>query len=1345
MNVYRFLIGLLLAGTLFRTAPVQARLRHPATGEKVPVVANRGLDFVENKGQWNQQARFKAQIAGGVFFLTDEAMVYNFADMEEWHRVYDTVPERRPTSLHQHAYKVHFAGCNNNAMYLREEKRSYYHNYFKGRDTSRWKGHVGVSGRIVRKQLYQGIDLAVYSKDNRLKYDFLVSAGADAGQISLVYEGVQPEITAEGHLRIQTSVNEITEQAPYCYQVVNGEKQIIPSAYRLQGNTLTIVFPEGYHTQLPLVIDPELVFASYSGAQVPAGAALLRPIGVHATTYDALGRLYAAINIAEAGWPVTTGAFQTTNADFDDVAINVYNATGSSLVYATYFGGELQEHPLSMIVNPQGELILAGSTNSEDDFPVTPGCFDASFNGPGPVGLVPSPSGDIFIAHFNATGSALLGATYLGGTASELIPSSNNMNTMFAEHLPGYVDVVMCPLELTLDPQGNIWLIANTASTDFPVTANAQQPAFAGGITDAVLCKISPDCSQLLYSSFLGGSLGDIGYGIQRNVNGNLVICGGTQSTNFPVTPGALHTVAPGGGFDGFVCVINPANGMILQSTYMGTSGKDQTTLIQLDPAGNIYTAGVSYGNYPVSPGAYALPQGLIFLDKLNSNLTSSLVSTRLGLSLLSRPVGMAFTSCKQLLIGTYSALPPNSNTMPVTQNALATIPRRFWFATLTEDFSTLSYASYFGSDMTTQVNGLMPSDIFLTGIHRYDPRGTLYQSVTTSNAGFPTTPGCFMPTSPLVGFPPMSQQLDLGVFKINFGISSNFSLVNGNDSGCAPYTVQFENNASGASTYTWDFGDGSAQSNLATPPPHTYTIPGTYTVTLIVTNDSTCTKADTAFTDITVLTVTQPDISLQDTILCNPLQAMNIGVQINNPNPNFAIAWGPANALLSPSNQQNITVNPFLSNIFYVTVTDDAGGICTATASDTMHIDMAPVNLDILTPDTTVCQGTTLPISATGNPNYSFRWIPGTGMNDSTILEPVITVNEPEVYVLTATYPGCPDTSLLLSIGMEITPQVALGPDKIVCQWVPVALESLITPFNNSYLFQWTPATPNLSSPNEPNTYFPADSSVGYTLTVQTPFGCTGKDSIYVTVIPGGFGGITADTGYCPGDSVLLQATGGSTYSWTPAYGLNDTTIAGPVAIPPTTASYTVYITNQYGCVDTERVNIQVYPNAVLAIPDSITVYPGEQYHLEPGTNCLYFSWFPPSGISGTQLSDPLFNPEVRTRYFVTATTEHGCSVRDSIDVLVKETVMDIPNAFAPSGTNSLFRPSIRGIAQLKEFSIFNRWGNKVYSSRNIQEGWDGTYNGKPQPIGVYVYYIDAVTDSGRPFQRRGNVTLIR
>jgi gliding motility-associated-like protein len=125
----------------------------------------------------------------------------------------------------------------------------------------------------------------------------------------------------------------------------------------------------------------------------------------------------------------------------------------------------------------------------------------------------------------------------------------------------------------------------------------------------------------------------------------------------------------------------------------------------------------------------------------------------------------------------------------------------------------------------------------------------------------------------------------------------------------------------------------------------------------------------------------------------------------------------------------------------------------------------------------------------------------------------------------------------------------------------------------------------------------------------------------------------------------------------------------------------------------------------------------------------------------------NPIATPEVSTKYVVRAATENGCKAVDSINVIVDyETLIDLPNAFSPgSGVNNEFKIIKRGIANLNYFRIFNRWGNMVFETTNIDEGWDGTYKGVPQNIGVFVYQVQAVTQSGKIFTKQGNVTLLR
>lgn len=1319
---------------LLVSVAASARTKHESNGARFfEDHTPKSIELIENKGQWVQEAKFKADVPGGVMFLTDKGFVYNYVSQEDMHELHELTDHGGDLSsqiIHLHAYKVNFEGANAHPTYVKENKKPGYNNYFIGNDPSKWASNVGLFGKVLQKDLYPGVDLALYGKEQSVKYDLIVAPGADPSKIVLTFDGVKPQLTPEGHIKVKTSVNEVVEQAPYTYQVIGGVKKEVRSAYKLQNNKLSFSFPDGYNSNYELVIDPTLVFATFSGA-VGGGSGFYG----FSTTYDEDGSAYAGCGAYGAGWPVTTGAYQSnySGAGFVRVVgINKYNATGTNRIYSTYYGGAGPDYVHTMKVNAQGELIIAGSTQS-NNLPMLTTAFDNTLGG----------QSDIFVAHFNSTGTALLGATYLGGNS--LDPIGFGFTGAFAgADISGQNST--SPVEINTDAAGNIWVVSNTSSTDFPVTANAQQSTLAGGtLRDGVICKLNPTCSNLLYSSYFGGT-GDEGiFSIDFNAAGNLVIAGATSSADFPTTAGAKTTVAPGN-LDGFVSIINSATGAILQSTYMGTAGNDQVIGVQVDKSGNIFAFGRTDGAYPVSTGVYSVAGGDVFIDRLTPTLSASQLSTRVGSATGVRffPDGYLVDICGNTYITGLQA----SNGMPTTPDAASTngaLP--FWFCVLTPNFQSLLYGSYFGA----------AGDHVHVGTNRLDPNGVVYHSICNGNNnvgtggtwGNPTliTPGAWGPVN-------QSAQQDIVTFKFDFeatGVVSNFkldTLISKNDTGCVPYTIKMVNQTNNPSattptTYIWDFGDGSA-TTTATNPSHTYTTTGTFTITLYAHNDSTCVTDDTTYMQITVLKTELPDIVVRDTTLCSNQQSIPISVQINNPSPNNTILWQPGTGILSNPTLPQITVDPALNNLYYVTVKDTIPGICGFSSTDTVHIDLAPRQLDIINNDTVVCEGAVVPLTVIGTPGYTYKWTPSTGVNDTTLLSPTITINQPNIYTIRASYPGCPDTLASINIGMHYIPTLELGPNKTACQWTDVAFESVVTPYRPDYIYQWTPSA-GLSNPTGPNAGLMADTSGTWYLDVKTPIGCAARDSIKLTVYPGNFGAAATDTGYCPPSEVQLWATGGVSYSWTPAYGLSDTAIANPVASPATTTDYTVYIKDIHNCLDTQKLTVTVYPLGILSLPDSVNIYPGEAYAVEPGTNALYFQWFPTSGVSNANIANPTLSPEVRTRYFVTARTEHGCVVTDSMDVLVKETELDMPNAFAPNGTNNVFKPTKRGIAQLKSFTIFNRWGNKVYSSTNIDEGWDGTYNGTNQPMGVYMYILEAVTDKGKPFTKQGNVTLIR
>lgn len=237
-------------------------------------------------------------------------------------------------------------------------------------------------------------------------------------------------------------------------------------------------------------------------------------------------------------------------------------------------------------------------------------------------------------------------------------------------------------------------------------------------------------------------------------------------------------------------------------------------------------------------------------------------------------------------------------------------------------------------------------------------------------------------------------------------------------------------------------------------------------------------------------------------------------------------------------------------------------------------------------------------------------------------------------------------------------------------------------------------------------------------------------------------------DTGICPHDTITLHATGGVVYRWSPdskTY-ISDTTIADPKVCPPTDWNYIVYGENTSGCFDTATAHIKVYPNAVIQLPDSIILYYGESYLFKPGTNCITFNWFPPQGLSADDISDPVASPEANTEYIVTGTTENGCTVKQIVNVYRDDDVLlTLPNAFAPgNGPNNLLKPIYKGNVTLDYLRIFNRWGQMVYESSDLNAGWDGAWHGTPQ-AGVFVYIMQAHTADGKILSKQGNVTIIR
>ncbi len=427
------------------------------------------------------------------------------------------------------------------------------------------------------------------------------------------------------------------------------------------------------------------------------------------------------------------------------------------------------------------------------------------------------------------------------------------------------------------------------------------------------------------------------------------------------------------------------------------------------------------------------------------------------------------------------------------------------------------------------------------------------------------------------------------------------------------------------------------------------------------------------------------------------------------------------------------------------VAIAPNAAG---CTSFGVVNLLVTPNSISVDPADTIICRGKPVPIRGTSYPLFNYQWLPTAGISMSNIIDPLIVPDTSDVYVVTATFSKCPDMHDTVRIDVQPTPNVYAGGNRFLCMYDTIHINASVSPaWYTHYMYTWTPAT-SLDITTGSDIVFSGNSTVTLNLTVSTPAGCTNTDSAQITVFPGDFAQLDPVVkDFCPHDTFVLRPTGGVTYDWSPALYLSDSTGPAPVIRPITSQVYSLVATSMYGCKDTLQFEAIVHPGAVLNLGDSVTLHPGETYQIQPKTNCTRFTWFPPAGLSNWQISDPVASPQLSTKYIVHGSTEWGCKAVDSIDILVDpESLLGLPNAFSPgTGPNSEFKIIIQGIATLNYFRIFNRWGNMVFETTDINKGWNGQYNGVPQPFGVFVYEVEAVTSTGKIFKKHGNLTLIR
>lgn len=560
----------------------------------------------------------------------------------------------------------------------------------------------------------------------------------------------------------------------------------------------------------------------------------------------------------------------------------------------------------------------------------------------------------------------------------------------------------------------------------------------------------------------------------------------------------------------------------------------------------------------------------------------------------------------------------------------------------------------------------------------------------------------------------------------------------------------------SGGQNYQWTVISGTDPSlsnpNLSNPV-------ATPKVTTVYKVESTINPYCPDFNKDTVkITVLKgPDILGQvDDTTC-PGHPIDLDVRIvKDPNSNvtYTTTWTPTTGLSNPS-VENPTAKLKTDQEYYIKI-GSSDNRCFS--FDTAYIDVLK-GFDILNNDTAICMGQKVTIEGDGDDRYQYEWEspdPSASISSQNTIGTDITPANIGVgrYTLHARYPDkCPkvDSFLTIDIDLQPNPIVKVNEDETMCFGDTMQLKAIVTPNSyDKYSYDWAPGAA-LNFPDKPNPIYSAvtEGIDDIILNVTTPAGCNGKDTVTLTVFSPEFLFVPGDTGICPGDSIALHLTvaEGIKYYWAPDYNISSVNSQQPKVWPVTNMTYRVYGVDTLGCLDTADVNINVYARAVVEMPDSVVLYPGEKYTMDPGGNCLYYTWFPLVGLSNADVSNPSVSPKVNTKYTVQARTESGCSVTKDLEVFVRnDNQLDVPNAFTPGKrTNNMLKIVKRGVAELKSYSIYNRWGQKVFETTDINQGWDGTFKGELQSTGVYIYTIHGIGASGQTITKQGNVTLIR
>lgn len=1108
-------------------------------------IANpQSISFKENKGQIGDQFSkprpdilFTGKSGNLVFHLRNNGVSYQMYQVNKWKvvenermQLHVSAGQKIPEQTTVYRLDIDWLGANANATVQKQGQLPGYDNYYTDVCPN---GALGVQsyGSVVYQNLYNGIDLKWYSKNGNLKYDYIVSPGADHTQIKLEIKGSKKlSINKNGELIIETPLGKLTEQAPIVLQ--NGRTL---KAKWIIKNSIVSFDIENVDPSQELIIDPlvRLWGTFYGGSLEDA---------LWYTFADPMGNVYSSGASLSTNNIATTGAHQTvfggSSSSFGGDAVLVkFNSAGVRL-WGTYYGGSGGDYSNLCAGDISGNYVamVGGTTSTLTGVIATLGSHQPNY-----AGTTNNNGGDAFLALFDNNGIRQWG-TYYGGTSDEWGGGC------------------------AFDASGNIFISGETASSNGNsiATPGSHQPVFGVGSTDGFLAKFNFTGTRL-WGTYYGGSGRDAAYTCTVDLSGNCYLVGSTSSPSGISSLGAYQPVYGGASSwwgDAFIAKFD-ANGLRQWSTYYGGTGDDWAYNCVLDASGNIYIAGTTSalsqtvistsGSHQPAFGGGASDAFLLKLSSAGSRQWC----TFYGGSATEDYAYCSIDASGNIYVSGITTS-PNSISTPCAyqQNYNGGVGDaylvkfdaaglRLWGTYYggagTEQWSTCSTDNLGNVYLTGQSNSIAAGVITSVGSHQSVYGGGSFDGFLVK------FDGCIPVAPPNTTNP------------------SSLTICSGKS------TVLTTSTSCGAKWYN------VASGGIPLIGANSFTTPLIAINTTYYIEESSC-GSNTIRTAVTVTVAPAPTFSIaaNPTVMCiggsatlTPLGATNGFTWTANSSLNTSI---PSSAIATPSNTQT-----------YYLIGDN--GVCTGAGSVVINVIPTPT-IDLGNQILYVCAGKSATLTASGAVNYT--WLPANNLNTPNGAVVIASPNSNTTYTVIGsnTYSNV-TCSAQKNITIYVVPYITnatVSESVAVCLGQPAKLIA-----SGGSINTWWPID-NMDDPNAAEVHVTSPVTTVYSVNISNNGLCPVTRTVLVQVNPLPTVDAGRDTTFNINEPMYIAAIGSGVITWIDGPNIYCKNCPMTQVFPTKSTCYTVKATNEFGCAITDQICIEITQEHLIYVPNSFT-----------------------------------------------------------------------------------------------------------------------------------------------------------